>query len=175
MQPIGPMPQTCQRRQKPRCRSRVPYKNLQRLIGSACIWDFAIRTFDLDCPVAGLLAIRLDVQLESKPAERLNHDLCILTPKRPLQSRLAVRQRRQNQRPVGDAFRAWHRDFGTHRLLERDDFDEVWKSHSRFTLATRKPRALASDRAATWPPPGTAPAVVVRLCGSVAGSAANRG
>ena len=65
------------------------------------------------------------VHHEAEFLQTLDHDLRVLAPQRAGERDLAVRQRREDQRAVGDALRAGHGDFRAHRVVERDNFDEV--------------------------------------------------
>ena len=91
--------------------------------------NFPAKSFDGDGAIAKFGRIIFDMDLKSQFLQTFDHDLRVLAPQRAGERDFAVRQRGENQRAVRDALGAGHGDFRAHRFVERDDFDEIGKSH----------------------------------------------
>ena len=108
----------------------LPTNNSSGFSAVPAFGNFPAQSAHRDGAIAKFLRVGRDLHREAELPQALDHDLRVLAPKRALQRDLAVRQRGQDQRAVGDALRAGHGDFRVHRFVERHDFDEVGQRFS---------------------------------------------
>ena len=134
---VYPVAKADQGRQKPRRRAGVANENPQRGLQCSAAGNFASPAPDNDRAVAKLLGIFSNLYFKTQRAQPLDHHLGVLAPQGAAQGRLALGQRREDQRAIGDALGAGHRDPGLHGFLQRDDFDEVRQRHGLKFQAPR--------------------------------------
>lgn len=119
--------------------------------GGGCgvtLWYFAAEAANGDGAVAGFAGIGGDMDLEAEFLEAIGHDLGVFAPEGALKDGFAVTQRGEDEGAVGDAFGAGDGDLGLHRLVERDDFDELGQGH--VIPARGSWRGSSRRRGAAW-------------------------
>src|SRR5438105_4097371 len=82
-QPIHPLAQANQCRQKARCSARISYEKLQRVFVGPGLRNFAPQASDPYPAIAELLRVRLDFSIKAQLLQRLDHHLGVLAQSPP--------------------------------------------------------------------------------------------
>src|ERR1051326_7784952 len=133
MQTVYAAAEANERRKKTRGGASVADKDLQRILFGTGIWDFTAVPFNFDPAIAELQLVRQNLYCEAQLTQSFDHYLRILAPQGAFKRGFSVRQGGQDQSAIGDALRAWNRDLGVDRFVQRNDFDEVREHQGLIT------------------------------------------